>query len=250
MITHYSHSSSTTFRRCTYKFNEMYVHAKEDTPPEAPSRGSRMGKAGHLALKAWYSGKSYQVAEDWAYQEFNPQSEEDLQEFNRLRRTLTFYWSNTLTDRWTVELVEEEVKVKQYMGILDLVVVTPSGQRYIVDHKFQKSKSTSHLDSTPQVSFYLMLARELDLKVDGLLYNIILTNSEKPVHPVRKICYRSPHFLDNFQRELDIQIEQMKEFQKTPVPIRNFTETCTWECPIREHCLHEMERPWRQKTKG
>lgn len=241
MIKHYSHTSTTTFRRCNYKFQQLYMLSDEEAIDIPEGLGSRTGKAGHIALKAFYSGLHYKKAEDHAYEEFSPMNEQELKEFNRLRSILTYYWTATLGDRWKVISVEQEVKVGKYMGIMDLVVETPNGQIFIVDHKFQKSKSLSGLATNNQVSFYLLLARELGLKVDGLLYNIIPTGTDKPEAPIRKLCFRTPRFLDNFKVDLDAQIEQMVQFQLDPKPYRNFTDNCQWDCAIKDYCLHRME---------
>lgn len=248
MIKYYSHSSTSTFRRCKFRFAELYCGEEGFTEEEEiPSPGARLGKAGHLALQAFYSGTPYKTAEEWAYQNFAPTGEDELKEFNRLRTTLSIYWAHTLTDRWKVKEVELEVKVGQYMGIFDLIVETANGQIFIVDHKFQKSKQTSHLSVTPQVSFYLMMAREMGLKVDGLLYNIIPTGTD-PGKPVRKLCFRTENFLDNFKHELDVQIAEMKEFQLDPKPYRNFTPDCVWDCPIKDYCTHSMEAKWQTRS--
>lgn len=241
MIQHYSHTSTTTFRRCNYKFQQLYMLSDEEALDLPEGLGSRIGKAGHIALKAFYSGLHYKKAEDHAYEEFAPMDEQELKEFNRLRSILTYYWTATLGDRWKVISVEQEVKVGKYMGIMDLIVETPNGQTFIVDHKFQKSKSLSGLATNNQVSFYLLLARELGLGVDGLLYNIIPTGTDKPEAPIRKLCFRTPRFLDNFKVDLDTQIEQMVQFQLDPKPYRNFTDNCQWDCAIKDYCLHRME---------
>jgi predicted RecB family nuclease len=242
MIKHYSNSSTTTFRRCTFRFHQLYMLSEEYDVEVLQGVGIRLGKAGHLAMKAFYSGEHYKVAEDHAYEEFSPQSEDELKDFNRLRAALTYYWSATLADRWKVLKVEEEVKTGKYMGILDLVVKTPSGQTYIVDHKFQKSRRTTHLHLNTQISFYLLLAQKIGLRVDGLLYNIIPMDTDKPSPPIRKLCFRTPIFLANFEQELDTQIQIMEQFQEEPKPVRNFTEDCLWDCSIREYCLSSMER--------
>lgn len=243
MIKHYSHSSTSTFRRCLYRFNELYVlpEDREDEPEIVSGTGARLGKAGHLALKAYYSNLGIQTALDYAYEEFAVRDENDMKEFKRLQKVMQFYFKVAATDKWQVLEVEKEVRTGQYMGIFDLIITVPSGQTYIVDHKFQRSKSVHSLAINNQISFYLMLARELGLKVDGLLYNIIPTGEAEPVYPVRKICFRSAAFLDNFKLGVDAQIEEMRNFQIQPKPYRNFTDNCLWDCPIKEYCISRME---------
>ncbi len=202
--------------------------------------GLRLGSAGHLAFKAFYGGKPTHEALDWAYEELAPSNQEEEKQWEALRETLVFYWTHTLTDRWTVLEVEKEVRVGRYMGILDLIVQDSTGRVMIVDHKFQKSTSVSHLEIDPQISFYLLLARELGIGAEGLLFNII-PMGKLQAHPVRKYCTRSQVYLNNFKEDLDIQIERMDYFQALPVPYRNWTTDCPWDCSIYALCKKGME---------
>jgi PD-(D/E)XK nuclease superfamily len=240
MIDFYSNTSTSTFRRCTYKFHLQYgskVRVREEK-----GLGLRTGSAGHLALKAFYSGAcKYKEALEWAWEEFNPQSPEEVEEFGKLRDVLLFYWSRAVGDRWKILEVEKEVKVGRLMGIFDLIIEEPGGRRWIVDHKFQRSRSLSHLATDTQVSFYLLLARELQLGVQGLLYNIIPTGSSKPEPVIRKLCTRSEAFLLSFRKDLEVQIQLMDDFQNNPTPYRNFTRDCVWDCGLRDVCLKGME---------
>lgn len=244
MIKHYSHTSTSTFRRCLYRFNEFYVQPedREEEPEIVEGKGARIGKAGHLALKAYYSGLGIAVAVDHAYESFAARDEEEMKDFKRLKATLQFYFKVVATDRWEIHAVEQEVKIGKYMGIFDLIVTVPGGAKYIVDHKFQRSKSVHSLAINSQISFYLMLARELGIQVDGLLFNIIPTGESEPVYPVRKICFRSAAFISNYKADIDKQILEMEEFQLEPKPYRNFTDNCLWDCSIKDYCIGSMER--------
>lgn len=241
MIDFYSNSSTTNFRRCTYRFHQQYMLSKEEG---SKSGGLRMGSAGHIALKAYYNGGGMRMAVELALGEYAPENPDELNEFGKLEAVLYAYWKSTLTDRWKVIMVEQEVKIGKIMGIVDLVIEEPNGRKLIVDHKFQKSRSLSHLPTNTQVSFYLLLARELGLPIEGLIYNIIPTNGENPGVPIRRLCSRSNTFLDNFSRELHTQIELMERFQENPQPLRNFTADCVWDCPIQEFCTKEMEKQY------
>jgi len=240
MITHYSHSSTAAFRRCLERFYQLYVKEKGSVTQEK-GMGQRLGSAGHLAFKAFYSGYPSHIALDWAYEELAPSNQVEENAWKSLEETLVYYWTHTLTDRWAVLEVEKEVRIGRYMGILDLVVKDSSGRVMIVDHKFQKSTSVHHLEIDPQISFYLLLARELGIGAEGLLYNII-PMGKLQAHPVRKYCTRSQVFLDNFKKDLDSQIERMDIFQAVPIsPYRNWTADCPWDCSIYAMCKKGME---------
>lgn len=220
-----------------------------------------------MALNAFYSGKNTAQCLQWALEEFSPSSEEEYKDFERLTTILKFYWENVaVRDRWKVLEVERKLTwersthitevlyqrdsfrfVKEEVrgglqGILDLIVQDNTGRTFIVDHKFQRSKQVSHLETDSQVSFYLLLAHLHDIKVDGMLYNIIpMSYKESPEYPVRRFVTRSKTFLQNFRWELERQIELIEEFSKRPRPTRSFTRDCVWDCALYRKCLKSME---------
>lgn len=238
---HWSNSSTTIWKRCTYRFYELYGKPKP-TIPDTKNVGQQLGSAGHMALKAFYSGKSTAEAMDWAWQEFGARDDKDLPDWERLVAALTLYWKVAAVDRWTVKHVERSVYAGRIMGIMDLIMTDPNGATYIVDHKFQKSSDLRHLYVDTQVSFYLLLARLTGLKVDGFMLNVI-PMSKDVRYPIRKIVTRSSAFLDNFERELQWQVHKMDQFLEAPTPIRTFTDECKWGCPVYKVCISRMEIP-------
>lgn len=242
----WSNSSTTTFRRCTYKFDELYVQPKRDQ--ETKRTGQALGSAGHIALKAFYLGKTTQEALEWAWDEFNARDEEQGKDFDRLRVALDRYWTVAARDNWKVRAVEKKVTTGRIMGILDLVAEDNAGIPFIADHKFQKSHEVGHLPVDTQVSFYLLLARLKGIKVNGLLYNIIPMSKEARF-PIRRFVTRSNAYLDNFARELYHQVTLMDNFLEHPDPLRNFTKECAWDCDLYRLCLNRMEIPILEEQK-
>lgn len=238
-IEHYSNNSTSTFRRCKYKYYLSYGNEKIGVASEK-GPGLKMGSAGHMALKAFYSGKPIKVAMDWAYESFSPSNEAEDKKFEALKTVLKNYWPIAKTDRWKIIEVEKKVEIGRYQGIFDLIITNPNGKIWIVDHKFKRSHSVRHLDMDTQVSFYLMLARMLGIEAQGLLYNIIPTDGGKDRYPVRKLVSRSPWYLDNFQKDLEVQIKEMDTFYTTPTPYRSSTDACEWDCQFYDFCLKQL----------
>lgn len=239
MITHFSHSSTTTFKRCLYRFHEYYGGEKREDGPRNFSQ--RLGHAGHVALAAYYSGKPIQDSIDIGYEDYNPTTAEEVMTYKELEGTLLNYFSLAARDGWTVISVEKEVKIGKLMGVMDLVIETKDGSRYIVDHKFQKSTKTDHLEVDDQVSFYLLLALHLGLNVNGFLLNIIPTGSEK-LSPVRRMVTRSQGFLSRYAKEMGMTIELIERYLSAPTPIRNYTSSCKWDCDLYKLCLQRMNQ--------
>lgn len=237
-ITHFSHSSTTTFKRCLYKFHEYYGGEKRESQR---NYSQRLGHAGHVALAAYYAGKSIQDSIDHGYEDYNPGTGEEVTAYKGLEKTLVRYFTVAARDGWTVRAVEKEVRYGKLMGILDLIIETKQGQRFIVDHKLQKSTNLGHLDVDDQVSFYLMMADMLDLQVDGFLLNLIPTGPEG-LAPIRRIVNRSPLFLKRYKEEMDLQVELIERFLSAPTPIRNFTRDCRWDCDLYQTCLQRMNQ--------
>lgn len=240
-LTYFSNSSTSIFRRCTYRFYQQYMVR---VPFGGQSAGQRVGEAGHLALKAFYSGKSIQTAMDWALEGFAPKDEPSAQQFAELEEVLAQYWKVAAADRWDVVAVEKEVRWGEFMGIFDLIIrQRDSGQMLVVDHKFQKSNRIPYPQTNTQVSFYLLLAAKAGIPASGLLFNVIPTGKGSK-YPNRKLVSRSPAYLANFEQELVALAHQIKVFMHVPKPLRNFTSECNWDCPIYNYCLGEMEKKY------
>lgn len=238
-IEHYSNSSASTFRRCKYKYQLLYGKGKVELPQEE-GNGLRLGSAGHMAMRAFYSGEKPSVAFDWAYEEFDPQTEAEYKKFEELKAVLRKYFPLAYMDGWEILEVEKKIELDRYQGIFDLVVRTKQGKIWIVDHKFRKSRQMSHLEVDTQVSFYLMLAKLIGVEVEGLLYNTIPMDGKGDGEPIRRLCFRTPWYLENFKRDLDAQILEMDAFYGNPNPYRNQTGDCSWDCTLYNYCLKQL----------
>jgi hypothetical protein len=237
----YSNSRLTTFRRCRLKYHWHYVENQSTGKSYPLARGA----AAHLAMAAYYRGKSPREATAIAWEDFGATSDKSLKRMEELDAVLTRYFAWAVkNDYWKVQLVEETVEVKyngvKLMGIWDLLV-KKEGRLYIVDHKFQKSHSFANLEVDPQVTHYLTLARLLGYKVDGLIYNIINleTGATKNI-AMRQTASRADYFIQTYLDSLAPQVKEMKKADKQTLPIYpNWTKDCCWDCNFYRRCIDE-----------
>jgi hypothetical protein len=235
----FSNTRLSTFRRCRLKYHWQYVEKQESKKATALVRGS----AAHEAMAAFYSGKSIKEAVAQAWVSYEPNSPKSLERMLELDLILTRYfkWAER-NDFWQVLAVEENVEVSygshKLMGIWDLLV-KKDGRLFIVDHKFQKSHSFSHLEVDTQVSHYLALAKLKGLNVAGLILNIInleTGNTEKIA--LRQTASRADYFVTNYLQSLDPQISEIKQAQESNLPIYpNWTKDCCWDCAWYKKCI-------------
>lgn len=237
----FSNTRLSMFKRCRLKYHWNYVEKQEQKGSNALRRGS----AAHAAMAAFYRGKSPKEAIAHAWEEYQPNSPKSLEAMQDLDFLLNRYfeWSFR-NDYWQVLAVEETVEVSygshKLMGIWDLLV-KKAGHLYIVDHKFQKSHSFSHLEVDSQVTHYLALARLQGLNVTGLIYNIINleTGNTKEI-ALRKITSRSDQFIHAYLRGLDAQIKEIKKAEKNKISLYpNWTKDCCWDCSFYRRCIDE-----------
>lgn len=237
----FSNTRLTTFKRCRLKYHWNYVEKVESKKAKALRRGS----AAHEAMAAYYRGMAPKdaVAVAWeAYAPSNPKALKDMLDLD-LILSRYFAWAKT-NDLWQVQLVEETVEVQygphKLMGIWDLLV-KKAGRLYIVDHKFQKSHSFSNLEVDPQVTHYLALARLKELKVEGLIYNIInLETGKTDKIAFRESTTRMDYFLKSYLDSLDPQIKEIKKAERQKLPIYpNWTKDCCWDCQFMRRCIDD-----------
>ena len=237
----FSNTRLTTFKRCRLKYHWNYVEKQETVGSAALRRGS----AAHAAMAAYYSGKSVKDAVAIAWEEYRPTTDKSLERMLALDALLCRYfeWARK-NDFWQVLAVEENVEVQcganKLMGIWDLLV-KKAGHLYIVDHKFQKSHSFSHLEVDSQVSHYLALARLKGIRVAGLIYNIINLEPGKTENiAFRQSVSRTDYFIQTYLDSLDPQIKEIKKAEKKKLPIYpNWTKDCCWDCQFYRRCIDE-----------
>lgn len=128
---------------------------------------------------------------------------------------------------------------------MDGIVKDKIGE-WILENKFLKQVSTSHLVTDPQVSYYMIAARLSGHKVLGVLYNMVRvgdgpTAKKEPV--VRKQVYRNLEGLYYKYEELLRQFADMQKFidkyslEGGAIPYRNETKDCSWDCAYYPTCL-------------
>lgn len=239
----YSNSRLSTFKRCRLKYHWQYI--AKNSGDHHTSRALRRGAAAHLAMAAYYRGKSPKEAVGEAWESYRPSSPKGLEYMLDLDLLLAryFQWA-AVNDLWQVERVEETVEAEykgiKLMGIWDLLV-RKNGRLWIVDHKFQKSHSFANLEVDSQVSHYIALARLIGMPVAGLIYNIInLETGTTKTIALRQQTGRTDYFIQTYLDSLAPQVKEMKKAARHTLPIyQNWTRDCCWDCQFYRRCIDE-----------
>lgn len=256
-------SQITTYQTCPRMYRYQYV---ENLVPKVTSPKLFLGKAGHAALAAYYSGKdaleAYEADIQQQLSELEPyasleQWDEFLSQAELGRKLVTAYvdWAKR-NDTFRVLAVEQSFAVPiftpkgrrvpnvAYVGTFDGIAEDVYGNIWLLEHKFYKStvsETVLRLDS--QAGYYLMAASQLypDRKVIGVIYTII-----RKVDPARtrgelihrhKVL-RNGYELEGLRRRLYYLYKQIKS-DKLFIPAPGFH--CGWKCAYRELCIAEED---------
>lgn len=236
----YSNTRLSHFRRCRLRYYWLYLAKDAEHRVGVPLK---RGKAGHVALANYYLGAGRDRAIASAWEEFLPTYPDSLEDMEKLDGVLDRYfdWSY-LHDRWMVLDVEKTVQAKykgyDLMGIWDMLVER-DGVKWIVDHKFNRSYTTKHLEMDSQMSFYLALAKLAHIEVRGVIYNIInLDAGSKRPAAMRTIVNRTPEFLEAYLEGLIPTIQEIRMMDAGSLPVyANHTHDCSWDCGLYRRCL-------------
>lgn len=234
-----SNTRLTVFKRCRLKYYWTYI----DKQPQEEGEALLRGKSAHKALYIYYTKKSKLEAIEAAWEEYSPFHPASLEGMLKLDTILWRYfaWAR-IYDRWHVSRAEHTLEVEykgiKLMGICDLIV-RKAGKRFIVDHKFQKSHSFSHLDVDSQVSHYLALASLAGIKIQGLIYNIInLELGNTNTVALRQVASRTPQFIKKYLESIPPQVEEMKKLEEGKLAVYpNWTKDCCWDCGFYKQCV-------------
>lgn len=243
----FSHSSLAAWRRCRYRYYLSYI--RNYKPPS--SIGQFRGTIGHTALAEWYISKgddksALKKASDLATN-IELENKVDLSnDWNDLVQVLTRYfdWARA-NDHFEVIAVEKEYEIDidgiKLMGFVD-GIVRQHGGIWIMEHKFNKQVSTSHVALDMQISIYMLALKLLGYEPAGCMYNVIRMGEKgiaikEPV--VRKFVYRNPEGLRVIEYELGNQMKEVQRYNKEEnlSVYRNPTKDCHWDCPYYTVCL-------------
>jgi len=243
-----SHSSMSKFRRCKQRYKWQYV----ENLLEQPSAGQRRGTVGHHAVATWYKEYDEDVAMQSAADKMTQFEIEDgndySKDWSKFEKILPRYfnWSKENDFFDDVIAVEHKFdielgKVAVLTGYIDAIVVD-QGHQWLMEHKFLKSSSGAHISLDPQISIYVLAARELGFNIRGVMYNAVrmTIKGKAETEPVdRYLAYRNVEALDYIKQELILQAEEMMEFLENPPELvyRNTTRDCTWDCSFYNACL-------------
>jgi len=135
---------------------------------------------------------------------------------------------------------EMEIGKHTVIGYIDGVVEV-NGGLWLLEHKFNKRVSTSHIDLDPQMSLYMLAAHKLGIDARGVLFNVIRVAAggiaaKQPV--VRSRVYRNQEGLGSIAYEVEAQLDEMVEFHEGKGRVyRNPTRDCSWDCGFYNACL-------------
>ena len=243
----FSHSSMSTWRRCRMRYKWSYID--NYAPPSGI--GQLRGSAGHAALGEWYGNgqdddAAIQAAADLytiAESERNQSLGDDWDLLDMILRRY-FDWARANDNFQEIISIEQKFEIKiggiPVIGYIDGVVRSHNGSIWLLEHKFNKQVSVSHIDLDPQMSLYLLASYSLGIDVKGILYNVIRVaeKGKASVNPVeRRMVYRNIEGLQFIEKETYLQLEEMVKFHaEGGIVYRNPTRDCSWDCSFYNVC--------------
>jgi len=213
------------------------------------------GTAGHVALASHYKGEPANKCLDKARGILA--KEAMLEDWKLMERVISRYleWSKTGDEGWEIQDVETRFTIRlgedTVIGYIDLLIKDGNGLFWVVDHKFSKTaRSPSILD--PQTMLYQYAVQKLrGLAIEGAIYNVVRVReggvAEK--EPVKRTqLRRSSGGMAVFEREIQLQMNQMNSFHQDPMwKYRNPTDACGWDCDYYKVCLAlQTGADWRR----
>lgn len=246
----FSHSSMSTYRRCRYRYFLSYI-LDYVTPS---GLGQNRGSVGHAGLAKWYGLGCDEEADSAAmavasqmYCDKEIETGESLEEDWQLMSIILpryFDWARANDNFAEILSLEQKFEVKigdhTVIGYIDGVVKTNAGSIWLLEHKFNKTVSTNHIDLDPQMSLYMLAARKLGIDARGVLFNVIRVAAggiaaKQPVE--RRQVFRNQEGLDFIEKEVAIQLDEMQAFHdKGGAIYRNETGNCSWDCGFYAAC--------------
>jgi len=239
------------YRRCRRQYKWKYI----DNLSPKEGIGRVRGSAGHSALAEWYRNGCDLEADEMAMKaassllsDFENSNNVSLSsEWELLEIILPRYfdWARANDSFEEILSIEQEFEIDldgyRIVGFIDGVVKATNGTVWLLEHKFNKQVSTSHIDLDPQMSMYLWAAHKLGIEARGVLYNVIRVAeggiaATKPVE--RRMVYRRPDGLRYIENEIKLQLKEMDLFHAGKLPAyRNPTSNCSWDCSFFNSCL-------------
>lgn len=237
------------YRRCRQKYKWQYV----ENLLEQPSAGQRRGTVGHHALAKWYGGGyddeiAFQAAADKMTQFEIEDGNDYTKDWTSFETILPRYFKWARANDLFEDVIAVEHKfdidlggVAVLTGYIDAIVVD-QGHQWLMEHKFLKQASGNHISIDPQISIYVLAARELGYNIRGVMYNAIrmTLKGKAAIEPVARFrAYRNVEALDYIKEELILQAVEMMEFLANPPEkvYREPTKDCSWDCSFYNACL-------------
>lgn len=239
----FSHSRVSTFVQCPYKFRLRYLDGIETIQDPAADNALVIGKAMHMGIE-----EGIPAAVRWYSEQFSILTDLHIHEITKLEFLLPKV--RALID-YDVSTFEMEVKTKDFVGYIDLIVNNGDGMVDVFDFKYSNNVD-KYMESEQLHIYKHYLEKVHRLKVRRLGYIFIPKTSirQKKTEDlyqfrrrlqetlrelkvtVAEVVY-DPHKVARFF--LDIQnIKAAAEYPKNP------TKLCDW-CDYQEYCMRGID---------
>lgn len=254
-------SQISTYKTCPRMYRYQYV---DRLVPKVESEKLILGKGGHAALQAHYSGQDAVAAYDaWAQEQLGrfsavawPDELEKIESQLALGRKLVAYyveWAKR-NDGFRVLSAEQQFRVPVWSpkgrkvkgvwhaGTYDGVAEDVYGNLWLLEHKFYNRFPTeTELRLNEQAGYYLLAATQLfpDRTVRGVIYTVIRkTNPDRAKDDVvrRWWVQRNGRELVALRNRL-YHAYRAVTTDRTWMPSPGFH--CTWQCAYTRLCLAE-----------
>lgn len=239
-----SHSRLACFQRCRRRYLWSYIDGYRAKEKHV---GQAAGTAGHEAIALWYmQGRDTEAAVAKARSLLTdfPKKADELDAV--LRRY--FAWAREHDD-FEMLAAEQEfhfplVDGHVLYGITDGILKRKDGNVFLLENKFNKQATTSHLSLDRQCSVYLLAFQHL--RPSGVLYNVVrMTGGPTALREpaLRDYTFRSQYAVELTRRELccaakDVHnYEQLSRNDLLRASYSSPTGQCNWDCDFYGVCL-------------
>ena len=234
----FSHSRVSTFVQCPYKFRLRYLDGIEIIQDPAADNPLVIGKAMHMGIE-----EGIQTAVRWYAEQFSLLTDLNIHEMMKLEILLPKV--RALID-YGVSTFEQEVKTRDFVGYIDLIVKNGDGTVDIFDFKYSNNVGR-YLESEQLHLYKYYLEKVHRLKVRRLGYifipkTAIRQKKTEDLYQFRRRLRETLHELkvtiaevvydqqkvDRFFQDIQ-SIHSAAEYPKDP------TKLCDW-CDYQEYC--------------
>jgi phage nucleotide-binding protein len=239
----FSHSRVSTFVQCPYRFKLRYLDGVEIIPDPAADNPLVIGKAMHMGIE-----EGIPAAVLWYTEQFSILTDLNIHEMIKLEILLPKVRALIDYDASTFEL---EVKTRDFVGYIDLIVNNGDGTVDIFDFKYSNNLDR-YLESEQLHLYKYYLEKVHHLKVGRLGYIFIpktairqkktenlyqfrqrLLQTLRELKVTVSVVEYDPQKVERFFQDIQ-SIHSAAEYPKNP------TKLCDW-CDYQEYCMRGID---------